>query len=430
MVMSVILAAGKGTRMVSDLPKVLHSLVGAPLLEYAVEKVEALGCDPRVVVIGYRKEAVEAALPDRGLVWAHQDEQLGTGHAAATGVEKLPDEGEVLVLNGDLPVLRIETLRELVETHQREGAALTVLTCEKSDPHGYGRIIRSGVRGAVVDIVEEKDADEETRKIPEINVGVTIFSLPVFRECYARIGRDNAQDEYYLTDVVVEAARAGHKICTVTTREEWEIEQVNSRREMASVAKLVRRQILDDLMDNGVTIDDPDSTFVEKGVKIGKDSRILPFTHISRGVEIEAGCEVGPFTRLRPGTVLRRGASIGNFVEIKGTDFGSGSKARHLAYIGDTTVGERVNFGAGTVVANYDGRKKHRTQVDDGAFIGCGTVLVAPVRVGRNAMTGAGAIVTRGRDVADGEVVVGVPAKPLKKRDTKQKSVQKHSAGN
>lgn len=416
--MSVILAAGKGTRMVSEMPKVLHPLLGAPLLEYAVEKVEDLGCEPRVVVVGYGKESVEAALPDRGLVWAHQDEQLGTGHAAATGVEKLPEAGDVLILNGDLPVLRIETLRELVETHQRERAALTVLTCEKSDPRGYGRIIRSDPGGAVVDIIEEKDADEETRKLREINVGVYVFSLPVFRECYGRIDRDNAQNEYYLTDVVVQAARGGHRIRTVTTREEWEIEQVNSRREMASVSRLVRRQILDALMDQGVTIDDPDSTFVEKGVKIGKDSRILPFTHISRGVEIEDGCEVGPFTRLRPGTVLRRGASIGNFVEIKNSDFGPASKARHLTYIGDTSIGAGVNFGAGTIVANYDGRKKHRTQVDDGAFIGCGTVLVAPVRVGRNSVTGAGAIVTHGRDVAEGEVVVGVPARPLRKRSS------------
>jgi bifunctional UDP-N-acetylglucosamine pyrophosphorylase/glucosamine-1-phosphate N-acetyltransferase len=421
MAMSVILAAGKGTRMRSELPKVLHRLLGAPLLEHAIEKVEAIGCDPKVVVVGYGREQVEAEFAGRGILWAFQADQRGTGHAACTGIDAVPDyQGEILVLNGDLPLLDVETLRGILEHHRASRADVTALTCKMADPTGYGRIIRDSVEGLLRDIREEKDCDDATRAIPEGNVGTYVFNGPAFRNAYAQIRPDNRQGEYYLTDVVVEAARLGLSVETYTIPDGPQIAQVNSRREMAAVGALLRRKILEDLMDSGVTIDDPLTTYIEKGVKVGIDAHIFPFVHIERGVEIGPGCEVGPFVHLRPGTVLEAGASIGNYVEIKASRIGPGVKARHLSYIGDAQIGKDVNIGAGTIFANFDGKKKNRTVVKARAFIGSGTVLVAPVTIGEGAMTGAGAVVTRNRDVPDGDIVVGIPARSLnKKKDEK-----------
>ncbi|MBI4583920.1 MAG: bifunctional N-acetylglucosamine-1-phosphate uridyltransferase/glucosamine-1-phosphate acetyltransferase [Planctomycetes bacterium] len=425
MVMSIILAAGKGTRMVSDLPKVLHPLMGAPLLEYMLDKVEALGCSPNAVVVGYKHELVRAAFPGRHVIWAHQHEQLGTGHAATMGVEALPLDGEALILNGDLPLLTLKTLEGLLAAHRQNAADVTLLTCVKSDPYGYGRIQRHDKTGKVVAIAEEKDASPEVKRIKEINVGVYVFRMPVFRECYAQVRPDNVQKEYYLTDVVVAASRLGKRLETCATSTEEEIAQVNSRGEMAQVSRLIRLQILEDLMAQGVTIDDPHTTYIEKGVRIGKDARILPFTYIERGVDIAPGCEIGPFTHLRPGTVLQEGASLGNFVEIKASVIGEETKVRHMTYIGDATIGKKVNVGAGTIFANFDGRQKNKSVVKDGAFIGCGTIFVAPVTMGEEAVTGAGAVVTKGKNVPDRTVVVGVPARPLQAASEKTEKTKK-----
>ncbi len=418
MVMSVILAAGKGTRMNSELPKVLHPLLGAPLLEYSLENVEALGCSPRVVVVGYKKELIEKAFEGRGVIWGHQDVQQGTGQAAHIGVEaggaEISDDESVIVLNGDLPLLKRETLRSLLETHSKNNAEVSVLTCIKDVPYGYGRIVRKGGDGAIESIIEEKDASEDIKSIQEINVGVYVFRHAAFKEFYQKIGCDNAQGEYYLTDVVVEAVKAGKTVSSFTCSEEWEIDQVNSRRELASVSEQVRARWLGELMDQGVTIDDPKTTYIEKGVQIGRDSRIFPFTYISSGVVIESGCQVGPFAHLRAGTVLKPGAEIGNFVEVKASEIGEKTKAKHLSYLGNVKIGQAANIGAGTIVANYDGKNKHPTEIGDQAFIGSGSILVAPVKVGKQAQTGAGAVVTREKDVADGETVIGVPAKPIK----------------
>ncbi len=419
MVMSIILAAGKGTRMVSDLPKVLHPLMGAPLLEYMLDKVEALGCSPNAVVVGFKHEVVREAFQGWRVIWALQKEQLGTGHAAMIGVEALPKEGEVLILNGDLPMLNPKTLEGLLAVHRQNAAEVTVLTCIKSDPYGYGRIQRHPKTGKVIAITEEKDASPEVKGIKEINVGVYVFSMPVFRECYAQVRPDNAQKEYYLTDVVVAASRLGKRLETYATSTEEEIAQVNSRSEMAQVSRMVRLQILEEFMSQGVTIDDPYTTYIEKGVRIGMDARILPFTYIERGVDIAPRCEIGPFTHLRPGTILHVGASLGNFVEIKASVIGEETKVRHMAYIGDATIGKRVNVGAGTIFANFDGRQKNKSVVKDGAFIGSGTIFVAPVTMGEEAVTGAGAVVTKGKNVPDRTVVVGVPARPLRAANEK-----------
>ncbi len=417
MTMAVILAAGRGTRMRSDLPKVLHRLMGAPLLEYAVDNVTALACRPVVVVVGHRHELVEAEFRGLGITFANQAEQKGTGHAASVGIEAVKDfDGDVLILNGDLPLLELATLKGIVAHHQKTGAHATILTCEMSQPYGYGRILRDSKTGGFRGICEENDADEKARAIREANVGTYVFQSKVFREAYRRTRPENRQGEFYLTDVVAEAAKSGGRVETFPVEDGPQIAQVNSRQELAEVAALVRRNILNRYMDAGVTVEDPRSTYIEKGVSIGRDARILPFTYIERGVEIASGAEVGPFTHLRPGTILEEGASIGNFVEIKSSRIGRKAKARHLSYIGDATIGEDVNIGAGTIFANYDGKRKSPSVVKRGAFIGSGTILVAPVTVGEEAVTGAGAVVTRNHDVADRDVVVGVPARSLHAR--------------
>lgn len=437
-IVSVVLAAGKGTRMRSDLPKVLHPLLGLPLLEHVLEAVSTLKPSYTVVVVGYAKDQIIKALGEKKIVWAIQDEQLGTAHAAHCGVEAvtalletalLEDDAargrdrdargrgqdvDFLLVNGDLPLLRGETLKDLLEQHREKESGVTILTCKKTDPTGYGRIVRDSA-GRVSGIVEEKDAGPAARANPEINVGTYVFRSSVFRKYYKEIDRENAQGELYLTDVVVKAAAGGETVSTFTVHDEREVAQVNSRSEMASVSLLLRERLLEEYMAAGVTLDDPSSTYIEKGVKIGRDTRILPFTVIQHGVEIGERCEIGPFTHLRRGSRIADGVSLGNFVEIKNSTLGRGTKVRHLSYVGDGVVGESVNIGAGTIFANYDGKVKSVTVVKDRAFIGCATVLVAPVTIGTEAKTGAGSVVLKHRDVPDGEVVAGVPAKPLGK---------------
>lgn len=418
---SVILAAGRGTRMKSDHPKVLHPLLGAPLLEHVLGASGALAPDCQVVVVGHEHEKVESAFEGRGISWALQEKQLGTGHAAAVGVEAAQEHLDgnadvgILILNGDLPLLGERTLQGLVDLVDRVdggGADLAILTCAKDDPSGYGRIRRDS-SGALIDIIEQNDADEKTLAIPEVNVGTYFFRAPVFQEFVAQITGDNAQGELYLTDVVVKAAQAGKKVATFEVEDEEETRQVNSRAELAQVSQIVRARILERLMEAGVTIVDPSTTHIEVGVTIGADTTVHPFTVIRRGVVIGPLCEVGPFCHLRPGTTLIEKVKVGNFVEVKNSEIGAGSKAQHLSYVGDGTVGRNVNIGAGTIFANYDGREKHRTTVKDDAFVGSGSVLVAPVTIGRGSVTGAGAVVLKNRDVPDGEIVVGVPARNL-----------------
>lgn len=435
----IVLAAGKGSRMKSDQPKLLHSLMGEPLLEYAIEKADELAPERLAVVIGYGRERILEKFSDRlfgadhEICWPVQEEQLGTAHAARVGIDALyPDgreagyehSGEVLILNGDLPLLRSRTLQRMIDSHKDSNADITVLTCHKNDPAGFGRIIRGNAGDnpdcSLVDIIEENDTDEESRKIREVNVGTYLLKPSVFFSYYESVGTENQQGERYLTDVVVEAARGGSKVETVSVEEESETAQVNSQGELAAAQTLMKNRLIEEHLEAGVQIDDPGTAYIEKGAVISPGARIHPFCVIRRGTEIGPGCEVGPFSHLRPGGVLEDGAKVGNFVEIKNSRLGAGSKTNHLSYVGDGDVGERVNIGAGTIFANYDGKNKNKTRVKDDAFIGSGSVLVAPVTVGKNARTGAGAVVLRGRDVPDGETVVGVPARrhaSIKKED-------------
>lgn len=425
----VVLAAGKGSRMKSERPKLLHLLMGEPLLEYAIEKGDHLNPEQMVLVVGHGRDQIMEVFSGRkysggrGLAWAVQEKQLGTGHAAKVGIDALVDLDEteaVLIMNGDLPLLRPETLELMIERHRAADADVTVLTCKKADPTGFGRILRNKSKcGALVGIVEENDADEETRAIQEVNVGTYIIKAGVFQRCYEATGTENDQGERYLTDVVAEAACGGSRVETVEVECEAETAQVNSQEELAAAQRLMRERLVVEHLEAGVQIDDPSSTFIEKGAQISAGAIIHPFCVIRRGVVIGSNCEVGPFTHLRSGGLLEDNARVGNFVEVKNSRLGAGSKASHLSYIGDADVGENVNIGAGTIFANYDGKNKYQATVKDRAFIGSGSILVAPVTVGEDAMTGAGAVVLQGRDVPDGEAVVGVPARLHKRNKDK-----------
>ena len=428
----VILAAGKGKRMVSELPKVLHSVGGKPLLAHVLATAQSLAAAVRVVVYGHGGERVKTALAgDSGVMWVEQAEQLGTGHAVAQALPVLEDAGITLVLYGDVPLTRLETLQPLVD--QARQGKLALLTVELADPSGYGRIVRND-QGQVQRIVEEKDATPAERNLQEVNTGILAAATAKLRGWVAELGNDNAQGEYYLTDVVALAVRDGVLVEPFTATEAAEVQGVNDRRQLAELERFYQARQAETLLDHGATLLDPARVDVRGQVATGKDVvidvnvvfegvvwlgdrvKIGPFCVLKdavigddveifshsriEGAEVGAGSQIGPFARLRPGSQLAAGVHIGNFVETKKTSIGPGSKVNHLTYLGDAEIGAGVNVGAGTITCNYDGANKHKTVVDDGAFIGSNSSLVAPVRIGKGATVGAGSAV--GRDVPDG----------------------------
>lgn len=423
---AIVLGAGLGTRMKSKRSKVMHPVCGKPMVGHVVDTLTALGVDEIVVVVGHGAEAVRAYLGDR-VRYAVQEEQLGTGHAVRCAAPILGErEGTTFVLCGDTPLLRPETLAAMRQEHERKQAAVTLLTTTAVDPTGYGRVVRDGA-GDVVRIVEHKDATEEERRIREINTGTYCFDNRKLFSALEEVTNDNAQGEYYLTDCVAILRRRGETVAAHYTPDEEETIGINDRVALARAEAILRRRINEAHMKNGVTIVDPATTYIDAGVMIGRDTVILPGTRlagetvigedavigpyteildsqIGKGAVIRHsvivksavadGAEIGPFAHLRPGTRIGEGVRVGNFVEVKNSVIGPRSKAAHLTYIGDADVGADVNFGCGSVVVNYDGRTKHRTVVEDGAFIGCNTNLVAPVRVGKGAYTAAGSTIT------------------------------------
>jgi len=413
----VVLAGGRSTRIRTGGPKALLDLCGRTLLDHVLEAAEGVCPASRVLVLGRQhEEPVREWLRRAGRdAWqvVLQPEALGTGDAVRCALDVLPAEGRALVLCGDTPLLEAATLRHLAE--DPHGALLSAVL---EDPRGYGRIVRR--EGRLHAIVEDADCDTAQAGIREVNAGVYVLDLAALRRALTAMRPDNAQGELYLTDAAVAVLRdtGGGVVCLEEDLEQ--IRGVNTLEDLARATALLRERILRGHMAAGVIVDDPTTTWIETGVEIGPGTRILPFCVIRRGVRIGRHCLVGPFAHLRDGTVLEDRAEIGNFVEVKKTVIGAGAKAKHLTYLGDAFVGPRANIGCGTITANYDGRAKHRTEIGAGAFIGSGTVLVAPVRVGENAVTGAGAVVTRNRDVADGETVVGVPARPLRPRKRDQ----------
>lgn len=442
-VRAVVLAAGKGKRMHSDLPKVLHRLCGRPLITYVLDTLaEAVPGRP-LVVVGHGAEAVREAAGDRA-EFVEQREQLGTGHAVMQAVPRLAAGDDlVLVLYGDTPLMRAGTIKALLELHSRSRPAATILAAVLDDPTGYGRVIRAP-DGSVHRIVEEADASPDEARLREINAGTYVFERRALFSALEGLSPANAQGEYYLTDTIGWLLQSGQRVSALLAPAE-EALGINSRRELAASEAVMRRRLLDRLMDAGVTIIDPAATYVHAGVRVGADTIIHPQsylegeTNIGRacvigpqarlhdavlgdrvtveastivGSEIGEGSRVGPYSRLRPGSRLGRFVEVGNYAEIKNATIGDYTKVHHMSYIGDAQLGVRVNIGAGTVTCNYDGRRKHVTVIEDEAFIGSDTMLVAPVRIGRGAVTGAGSVVKK--DVPPGGVAVGVPARVIK----------------
>jgi bifunctional UDP-N-acetylglucosamine pyrophosphorylase/glucosamine-1-phosphate N-acetyltransferase len=395
---------------------------------YPARLAKALGCDPTVLVVGHEAAAVKSALAGEGLHFALQEEQLGTGHALLCAREQLADfTGTLLLLCGDVPLLRGETLERLLAFHQAQAATVTVLTAEMADPHGYGRIVRDGEE--VLRIVEEKDASLKEKAIREINTGIYAFESPFVFEALGRVGRDNAQGEYYLTDVLALARAAGRKVCALVAGDPEETMGINDRVQLARAGLLMRHRINTGLMRAGVTLVDPAATYIEASVRIGEDTIVHPGVHLRgatvigrdciiepgamltdsvladrvhikagsviEGSEIGAGSAIGPMAHLRLGTVLVGENKVGNFVETKKARLGRKSQASHLTYIGDAEVGERVNFGCGTITCNYDGTNKHQTTIGDDVFIGSDVQFIAPVTIGSGSLIGAGSTITQ-----------------------------------
>jgi len=427
----VILAAGQGKRMHSNLPKVLHPLAGKPLVSHVIDTARSLAPSSLCVVYGHGGDVVKSTLAAPDLAWALQEPQLGTGHAVMQALPHLAAQGVTLVLYGDVPLIQPETLQKLLHAAQDgpdAAGALAILTVELADPTGYGRIVRNAA-GQVVRIVEQKDASAEEKAVREVNTG--IMALPTARlgEWLARLSNDNAQQEYYLTDIVGMAVAAGLPVRTAHPAGEWEVLGVNSKVQLAELERIAQRRTAERLLEQGVRLADPArldvrgalacgrDVFIDvncvfegqvelgeaveigpncvlKNARIGPGTRLAAFSHVEDAV-VGPDAVIGPFARLRPGTELAAGVHIGNFVEIKNSKIAANSKANHLAYVGDAVVGSRVNIGAGTITCNYDGANKFQTVIEDDVFIGSDTQLVAPVTVGRGATLGAGTTLTK-----------------------------------
>jgi bifunctional UDP-N-acetylglucosamine pyrophosphorylase/glucosamine-1-phosphate N-acetyltransferase len=411
----IVLAAGEGKRLRSSCPKVLMPIWGRPSVAYPLDAVKPLAPERTVVVGGERLDEVRTALASRDeLAFALQDPPRGTGHAVLAGREALAGaKGSLLVLYGDGPLVTTELLSALVAEHAANSAVLTILTVDLDDPTGYGRILRDE-SGSVSSIVEESETTDEERILTEVNAGIWIFDIDPGLERLESVTDKNAQGEIYLTDLAALTVAAGDKVAALTWPHPEDILGFNDQLDLSEVRGIMRRRILEQHLAAGVEIVDPETTYIDADVTIAAGARLLPCTMIEGKVSIAEGCQVGPFSHLRDGTVLEQGAKVGNFTEIKQSRLGPGTKAGHLSYLGNADIGANTNIGAGTITANYDGKHKHKTVIGARAFVGSGTVLVAPVEVGDDALTGAGAVVTRGQVMEPGSVWVGVPARPIK----------------
>lgn len=415
-VRTVILAAGKGTRMKSDVPKVLHEACGKPIVEYVLDAAKAAGSLKTYVVVGYQGDAVKKQLGS-GPIIVRQPKLSGTADAVRRVAGHLKNyRGDVLILCGDTPLLNKMVIRELVGKHKNSKAVCTFLTAAVGDPRGYGRIIRDE-RGKVAAIREDKDALDHERNIAEINVGVYCVQSRALFGALKRIRLNEKKKEFYLTDIIDLFYQDGSRIETVTTEDPVEGLGVNTKEDLAVAERVIREKILKNFMRDGVTIVDPATTYIDADVKIGKDTCIRPFTIIEKDVRIGDRCVIGPFARLRPGVRLGNGVEIGNFTEVSRTKIGNKTLMKHFSFLGDALVGSNVNIGAGTITANFDGARKNQTKIGNGAFIGSDSILIAPVKIGNKAVVGAGSVVTKGKVVPDGGIAVGVPAQIKARRE-------------
>ena len=425
---ALILAAGKGTRMKSDLPKVIHKVNGIPMVKKILNELEVLGTEENILILGHKKEVVLEELGE--VKYVVQEQQLGTGHAIMQTEELLKDyDGDVMILCGDTPLLRNETLKEMYEAHKKSGAATTILTSIYENPFGYGRIVKDGEK--VTAIIEEKEADEEIKKIKEVNAGVYCCNAKDLFAALSKVTNNNEKGEYYLTDIVGIQVAEGKAVASFILEDNEEILGVNSKVELAQAAKVLRERKNNSLMEEGVILIDPAATYIEETVKIGKDTVIYPTVMLQGNTVIGENCEIigctriidstlgndiriessvieesivddkvtmGPFAHLRPKSHLKEKVHIGNSVEVKKSTLEYGVKAGHLTYLGNATVGKDTNIGAGTITCNYDGVNKFDTVIGENVFIGSDTMLVAPVNIGDKAITGAGSVITK--DVA------------------------------
>ncbi|MDH5299746.1 MAG: bifunctional UDP-N-acetylglucosamine diphosphorylase/glucosamine-1-phosphate N-acetyltransferase GlmU [Gammaproteobacteria bacterium] len=424
----VILAAGKGTRMRSALPKVLHKLADKPLVQHVIDTAKALNPAKIVVVYGHGGEIVPSTINDASIQWVEQKEQLGTGHAVAQAVNALPKADKILVLYGDVPLVQQATLQALTAALANKEVGVSLLTAVLADATGYGRIVRDA-NHEVVRIVEQKDASEVELQISEVNTGILAASYADLKTWLGRLGNNNAQGEYYLTDVIGMSVADGKRVEASIIRREWEMAGVNNKKQLAELERQHQRNIAEQLMEQGVTLMDParidvrgklttgrdvlidvNNVFIGdvvlgenvqigpnctiKNCRIGDDVHIYPNSVLENSV-IEANCDIGPFARIRPDSVLKSGAKVGNFVEVKKSTIGHDSKVNHLSYIGDTTMGDNVNIGAGTITCNYDGANKYQTIIEDDVFVGSDTQLVAPVTLAKGTTIGAGSTITK-----------------------------------
>jgi len=433
----IILSAGEGTRMKSTMPKVLHKVCGKPLVQHVMDQVRAAGVENIILIVGHGAEDVKAAFAGTGVEFVMQAERLGTGHAVMQAKESIPSEGDVLVLCGDTPLITGDTVKAFIAEHEGQRNDVTVLTAVLDDPFGYGRIIRTET-GEVRKIVEQKDADESERAVKEINSGMYCFDAALLKEKLACLKTENSQREYYLTDIIGLSVESGKKVGAFVVSENEEIIGVNDRIQLAHAEKIMRGRINEKHMRSGVTFIDPETAYIDADVVIGRDTVIYPGTIISGNTTIGESCvigqnshivnssigdgadiqsatvlestvgkntNVGPYAYLRPNSKIGNNCKVGDFVEIKNASLGNGSKAAHLAYIGDADVGENVNIGCGVVFVNYDGVHKYRSVVKDRAFVGSNVNVVAPVTIEEDAYIAAGTTVTV--DVAEGALCVG-----------------------
>ena len=444
----IILAAGKGTRMVSSLPKPLHPLLGKPLIEYVLAVVQPLSDNPPVMVIGHGGEEIQRTFAEKAR-FVVQGDLLGTGHAVQQAETILKDStGLVLVVYGDMPLVLRQTLEKLIETQKGHTGPVTILTMIEEAPRGFGRVVRDGL-GQIQAIIEEADATPEQLKITELNAGMYCFQAAWLWENLKKLEL-SPKGEYYLTDLVGVAVEANQVVASVQVEDSQELLGINNRVHLAEASQILREKINQGWMLSGVSIIDPQSTFIDPAVQIGQDTVILPNTFLQGDTSIGKNCligpgtrvynsqigdrceiefsvveesriednvDIGPFSHLRRGAHLASGVHVGNFGEIKDSYLGEGSKLGHFSYVGNAQIGKDVNIGAGTITCNYDGEKKHQTIIRDGVFIGSDSMLVAPVEIGENATTGAGSIVTK--DVPPDTVVVGIPARIISKKDKK-----------
>lgn len=413
---SIILAAGEGTRMKSSLPKVLHNICGRPMIDYVIDAAKSLRLKKIFTVVNKQQDEVaQYLINNKSVKIVIQKKALGTGDALKSCKSILgKSKSNVLVVCADTPLIKEETLQALVAQHKEKHSSCTILTAFLDNPYGLGRILRDQF-SKVSRIIEENDATLSQKQTREVNSGIYCFQSHDLVQALNQVEMNEKRKEYYLTDVIEILYQMNKRIETYVCSSAVEAFGINSRLDLSKANEVMRLRIIEELLDEGVAVIDPKTTYIDCGASIGKETTVYPFTYIESGVKIGDNCSIGPFCHLRGGSVIKDGAKVGNFTEMVRSSVGEDTLFKHFGYLGDTTVGKKVNIGAGTVIANFDGEQKMSTVIKDESFIGCDTIIVAPAKIGKGVVTGAGSVITKSSNIKDNSVVVGVPARPLVK---------------